>query len=78
MAKKHKYSSPTNGNPLSGIKEEVFREHNFTDEDLLNVLEIARFALEDDEICHYVADKMDMSDEAVAETLQKINDIMDK
>jgi hypothetical protein len=32
-------------NPLSGIKEEVYRDHNFTDDDLFWVFETAKFAL---------------------------------
>ena len=53
-------------------------EKNLNDEDMLNIFEIARFALENDEICHYVADKMDMSDEVVEDTLKKIETIMNK
>lgn len=78
MAKKHKYPSLTNDNPLSGIKEELNRDSNITDEDVLNILEITRFALKNTEICHYVADKMDMSDEVVTDTLKKIETIMNK
>ncbi|MDP8218655.1 MAG: hypothetical protein P9M03_08015 [Candidatus Theseobacter exili] len=49
---------------------------NLADEDLLNVFEIAKFALVDGELFDYMADKLDISDKEMQELRDKVNIVL--
>ena len=49
---------------------------NLADEDLLNVFEIAKFALTDAETFDYMANKLDINDEEMQTLRDKVNVVL--